>query len=94
MRPRTSGQPWQDGLRLTLERLDQVLLERRVVALRLEGQPLDPRLARVVATSADSSAPDGTVIEEVRTGFLWDDQVLQTADVVVSKSARRKGDIP
>jgi molecular chaperone GrpE len=94
LRRKTSEQTWQDGLRLTLERLDQVLLERRVVALRLEGLPFDPRLARVIATSAESSAPDGAVIEVVRTGFLWDDQVLQTAEVVVSKSARQSGDTP
>ena len=67
----SGGEAWQEGLRLTLQRLDQVLLARRVVALRLQGQPFDPRHARVVATVADSAAPDGTVIEEVRTGFLW-----------------------
>jgi len=90
----TGEEAWREGLRLTLRRLDQVLLDRRVVALRLEGQPLDPRHARVVATSADTAAPDGTVIEEVRAGFLWDDQVLRTAEVIVSKSGPRTGDSP
>ena len=42
--------------------------------------------------SADGSAADGTVLEEVRAGFLWDDQVLRTADVVVSKRAIGKGE--
>jgi len=88
------GEAWQEGLRLTLQRLDQVLLARRVVALRLEGRPFDPRHARVVATMADSAAPDGTVIEEVRTGFLWDDQVLRTAEVIVSKADTRTGETP
>lgn len=84
---------WQEGLRLTIQRLDQVLLDRRVVALRLEGLPFDPRHARVVGTSADSAAADGMVIEEVRTGFLWDDQVLRTGEVIVSKAGTRTGDI-
>jgi molecular chaperone GrpE len=88
------GETWREGLRMTLNRLDQVLFDRRVVAPRLEGQPFDPRIARVVATSADSGAPDGTVIEEVRTGFLWDDQVLRTAEVIVSKADTRTGDTP
>lgn len=87
-----SEKAWQEGLRLTLRRLDQVLLDRRVVPLPLEGQPFDPRHARVVATSADSAAPDGTVIEEVRSGFLWDEQVLRTAEVIVSKAGTRTGD--
>ena len=86
----TGGEAWQEGLRLTLRRLDQVLLDRGVVAMRLEGQPFDPLQARAVAIVADGTAPDGTVIEEVRAGFLWDDQVLRTAEVVVSQSDARK----
>ena len=71
-----------------------MLLDRRVIALRLEGQPFDPQHARVVATAADSAALDGTVIEEVRAGFLWEDQVLRTAEVIVSKSGAQAGDTP
>jgi molecular chaperone GrpE len=88
----SGGEAWREGLRMTLSRLDQVLLDRRVVAPRLEGQPFDPRIARVVATSAGGGAPDGTVIEEVRAGFLWDDQILRTAEVIVSKAATRTGE--
>jgi molecular chaperone GrpE len=78
---------------MTLRRLDQVLLDRRVVATQLAGLPFDPRLARAIGTAADSSvAVDGTVIREVRAGFLWDDQVLRTAEVIVSKGDAGKGD--
>jgi len=91
-RPASGGETWQEGLRMTLRRLDQALLDRRVAPMRLVGQPFDPRRARVVATAADSSAADGTVLEEVRAGFLWDDQVLRTADVVVSKRAIGTGE--
>jgi molecular chaperone GrpE len=90
----SGGEAWREGLRMTLSRLDQVLLVRHVVAQRLEGQPFDPRIARIVGTSADSAAPDGTVIEEVRAGFLWDDQVLRTAEVIVSKAATQTGESP
>jgi molecular chaperone GrpE len=90
----TGGAAWQEGLRLTLRRLDQVLLDRRVFAVPLQGQPFDPLTARAIATVADSAAPDGTVIEEVRAGFMWDDQVLRTAEVIVSKSGARTGDTP
>jgi molecular chaperone GrpE len=87
----SGGEAWQEGLRMTLRRLDQVLLDRRVAPMRLVGQPFDPRCARVVATAADSSAAEGTVLEEVRAGFLWDDLVLRTADVIVSKKATGTG---
>lgn len=91
-RPASGGEAWQEGLRMTLHRLDQMLLDRRVAPMQLVGLPFDPRRARVVATLADGSAADGTVLEEVRAGFLWDDQVLRTADVIVSKSAARSGE--
>ena len=83
---------WQEGLRMTLRRLDQVLLDRRVVATQSAGLPFDPRLARAIGTAADSSVAEGTVIKEVRAGFLWDDQVLRTAEVIVSKGDAGKGD--
>jgi molecular chaperone GrpE len=91
-RDRSGVAAWQEGLRMTLRRLDQVLLERRVVATQLAGLPFDPRLARAIATAADSSVAEGTVIKEVRAGFLWDDQVLRTAEVIVSKGNAGKGD--
>ncbi len=91
-RPASGDEAWQEGLRMTLRRLDQVLLDRRIVPMQLAGQPFDPRRARVVGTSADSAAADGTVIEEVRAGFLWDDQVLRTADVIVSKNGTGQGE--
>ena len=87
------GEAWQEGLRMTVRRFDQVLLDRGVVAMQLVGKPFDPRRVRVVATAPDSSVPKGTVIEEVRTGFLWDDQVLRTAEVIVSKAASDKGQL-
>jgi len=91
-RDRSGVAAWQEGLGMTLRRLDQVLLDRRVVATQLAGLPLDPRLARAIGTAADSSVAEGTVIKEVRAGFLWDDQVLRTAEVIVSKGDAGKGD--
>jgi molecular chaperone GrpE len=87
-RDRSGVAAWQAGLRMTLRRLDQVLLDRRVVATQLAGLPFDPRLARAIGTAADSAVAEGTVVEEVRAGFLWDDQVLRTAEVIVSKGDR------
>jgi molecular chaperone GrpE len=93
-RTASGGAAWQEGLRMTVRRLDQVLAERGVTAAKLLGRPFDARLARVVGTSADAAVAAGIVTEEVRTGFLWDDQVLRTADVIVSKGNAGKGERP
>ena len=79
-------EPWQDGLRMTLRRLDQLLLERRVTPLELLGQRFDPRLGRVVATRDAAGMQVGTVLEVVRAGFLWEEVLLRPAEVIVSKT--------
>jgi molecular chaperone GrpE len=85
------GEAWQEGLRMTLRRFDQVLRERGVEAMALLGRPLDPQLARVVGTAPDPTAAEGIVVEEVRAGFLWDDQVLRPAEVIVGKRGTSMG---
>lgn len=75
---------WQEGLGMTLRRFDQVLQDRGVRHMELLGRLLDPAMARVVGTVADRTAEAGTVVDEVRAGFLWEDQVLRTAEVIVS----------
>jgi molecular chaperone GrpE len=84
-RDEAGGNAWQEGLRMILRRIDQALLDRRVAPMQLAGRKFDPQRARVVATAADPAVAEGDVIEEVRPGFLWDDQVLRFAEVIVSK---------
>jgi len=79
------GTAWQDGLRMTLRRLDQVLADRQVVPVVLQGRPFDPHRARAVGTAPNAGVAEGIVLEEIRTGFLWEDQLLRIADVIVSK---------
>lgn len=83
---------WREGVRMTLRRVDQFLLARRIAPVELVGRPFDPRLGCVVATAPDASVADGTVIDEVRTGFLWEDELLRPAEVIVSKGGAGKGE--
>jgi molecular chaperone GrpE len=53
--------------------------------LALQGRLFDPHRARAVGTAPDAGVAEGIVLEEIRTGFLWNDQVLRIADVIVSK---------
>ena len=75
-------EPWQEGLHMTLRR---ILHARRVTPIEMLGRRFDPRLGRVVATRLAPGTDAGIVLEEVRTGFLWEDLPLRPAEVVVSK---------
>jgi molecular chaperone GrpE len=85
------AEAWREGLRMILRRVDQLLLDRRIVPVKLVGRPFDPRLGRVVATARDDSVANGTVIDEVRAGFLWEDELLRPAEVIVSKGGAGNG---
>jgi molecular chaperone GrpE len=82
----TEPDNWREGIGITARRLDRILAERRVRRINLTGDRFDPRLARVVDTTADSCAAPGVVVEEVSAGYLWDDDLLRIAEVIVSKS--------
>lgn len=89
---RADAEAWQEGPRMTLRRLEQVLFDRRVVAIETVGRPLDPHHAVAVATVADTTAADGLVVEEVRPGFLWNGELLRPAEVIVARRDGRTGD--
>ena len=82
---RTAAEPWREGVGITARRLDRILSERRVSRLDLIGQRFDPRVARAVGTRQDERFDPGIVVDEVRAGYLWDDELLRTAEVIVSK---------
>jgi molecular chaperone GrpE len=76
---------WREGLGITLRRLDRILAERRVVRIEMAGRPFDPRTGRVVGTTQDTSVGAGIVVDEVSAGFVWDDELLRAAEVIVNK---------
>ena len=85
-RRRAEPEDWREGIGITARRLDRILAERRVARIELVGQRFDPRLARAVGTKQDVHAGPGIVLEEVRAGYVWDDDLLRAAEVIVSKS--------
>jgi molecular chaperone GrpE len=93
-RTRRPDQPesWREGLGITLRRLDRILADRRVVRIETIGRRFDPRVERVVGTSKDVSIGAGVVVEEVSAGFLWDDELLRAAEVIVNKAGTDEED--
>jgi molecular chaperone GrpE len=88
----TGDDAWREGLRMTLSRFDRVLSDRGVVPLNLVGQPFDPKTARAVGTVTDPARGNGIVAQEVRSGFLWEGDLLRTAEVIVNRMTRGEGE--
>ena len=85
--PHAALSTWLDGLRLSHQRMLDVLAQADVEPIVAVGQPFDPRLH--VATGVDTSgrAPLGSVVSEEQRGYRTQDGVLRYAEVVVSRPA-------
>ena len=85
---RADGTPAEqlvDGLLATVKQFESVLEAENVRAIETVGKPFDPNVAEAVATVANASVPEGTVLNEARRGYVIGDDVLRPAQVVVAK---------
>lgn len=79
------GQPWLEGIRHIQSKLEQVLAYYGVKELEVMGERFDPALHEAVAEIENTQAPSGTIVEEVRTGFMLHNKLLQAARVKLAK---------
>lgn len=75
-----------EGQRMTAKRFEQLLQRYQVQPMDCIGKPLDPTKMNAVETGHDPQLENGIVMEELRKGFLFQDQVLRLAEVKVNKT--------
>jgi molecular chaperone GrpE len=73
------------GTRVIHQRLAALLQAQGVVPYDSAGQPFDPALHEAVAVSQSAQAPSGIVLDELRHGYRWGDEVLRPAHVRVAQ---------
>jgi molecular chaperone GrpE len=73
----------QQGVDLIRRSLLDLLRQRQVTPIIAQGKAFNPKTMYAVGRQA-STAPENTVIQEVVRGYLWGDQVLREAQVMVS----------
>jgi len=76
---------FRQGQELTLKRFEQLLQRHRVYPIACIGKMLDPRTMNTVEIGRNTTLDNGIVLEELRKGFLFEDQVLRLAEVKVNK---------
>ncbi len=76
---------FKEGQTMTLRRFEQLLQRQRVYPIECLGKLLDPHIMSAVEIGHDSKLDNGVVLEELRKGFLFDDQLLRLAEVKVNK---------
>jgi molecular chaperone GrpE len=73
------------GQHITLRRLNQILSEYHLRPLEALDKPLDPHTMKVVEVESRADVAQGIVLDELRKGFFWDEELLRPAEVKVAK---------
>ena len=76
----------QDGMRMILTELDKAFRTEGITKMEVKGKPYNPDTQEVVAMIPADKKQDGLVIDEVKMGFMMQDQVLRPASVVVGQA--------
>lgn len=77
---------FKEGQEMTLRRFDHLLQRYQVQKTACIGKRLDPMTMNAVETANEPQLENGIVVEELRPGFLFQDQVLRLAEVKVNKT--------
>jgi len=75
------------GMEMIERQLKEFMSGSGVEMIEAVGAKFDPNLHEAVSQEEDASAPEGTVIRQLRRGFRLRDRLLRAAMVVVSKGA-------
>src|SRR5262245_5735430 len=77
--------PFIKGMRVAHGKFLKLLESHSVRPFKSVGERFDPSLHEAVGTApAGDEYPEGTVVEEVRRGYRWGDDLLRSARVVVA----------
>lgn len=75
------------GLQATLRGFESAFASENVKALSLKGKPFDPKVAEAIGTQAAPGVEDDTVLEEAQRAYMYGEDLLRPASVIVAKAA-------
>jgi molecular chaperone GrpE len=81
------GQPFSNGVRLCYQKILTLLNEQGVHPFESVGRQFTPELHDAVAVSRDAQAEPGTILQELRRGYLWNNDLLRPAQVQVAEGS-------
>lgn len=83
--PEGVDEGWLKGVRLTFQKLEEVLGSVGVERIEALGAAFDPKQHEAVASEETAKHPEDTVVAELRAGYRMHDRVLRPALVKVAR---------
>ncbi len=85
---------YQEGVELLYRQVLDALSRTGAIPIQVEGKQFDPHLHEALIREESSDAEEGTVVKELRRGYLFKDKLLRPAQVVVAVKPQEKGQTP
>lgn len=82
---------WINSFHTIQRLLRKSLIEQGITQIENLDQGFDPHWHKVSETVSDNSKPDGTIIEEIKRGYVWQNQILRKVEVVVVRNSEADG---
>ncbi|HYG21344.1 MAG TPA: nucleotide exchange factor GrpE [Verrucomicrobiae bacterium] len=81
-----ASQSMATGVNMILQQLKNVLVETGLEEINATGQPFDPNIHEAVSQQESSEAAEGTVLQQLRTGYRLRERLIRPATVIVAKA--------
>lgn len=75
----------KSGLKLLLDNMDKFLQKEGITYIDCKGKPFNYQLHHAVSTIEQSECVDGTILDEIKKGYLVGEKLLRPAHVIVAK---------
>ena len=76
----------QKGVEMIEKRLTDLFDQEGVKIIPALGQQFDPQYHEALSIDESSNSPDGTIVQELQTGYIYNERVLRPTLVVVARS--------
>jgi molecular chaperone GrpE len=83
-------QQYKEGVELLYRQFMDTLNRIGVVAMQTEGQIFDPHLHEALSRQVTTEFKEGTIVMELRQGYMFKDKLLRPAQVVVAVPPQEK----
>ena len=74
---------WISNFRTIRRLLENLLYEKGVRAIENLDDGFDPKWHKAVSIVSDPDKPDDTIVDQVASGYVWRNEILRKAEVIV-----------
>ncbi len=78
-----------EGIKMIQKRIHEVLIKNGLVKMEAVGEKFDPAKHEALLTVETDEYPEGTIIEDARSGYLLHDKILRHAVVTVARNKEK-----